>query len=44
MTFLTKKLCCMDLAINSNIIRQTLFNGLTKKFKSTFRYFDMKNQ
>lgn len=44
MTLLTKKLCGMGLAINSNIVLQTLFNDLTKKWKSKFRYFDMRNQ
>lgn len=44
MTFLTKKLCSMGLAINSNIVLKILFNSLTKKFKSTFRYFNMRNQ
>lgn len=44
MTLLSKKLCCMGLSINSNIVPQTLLSGLTKKWKSNFRYFDMRNQ
>lgn len=44
MTLLTKMLCCIGLAINSNIVLQTLFNGLTAKWKSNFRYFGMRNQ